>query len=150
HRDQAATCLNIGLSVPDRDAERFLALARERLEHTTLPAPTLALQLSADRFAMPMALHADLLSGAVRQREEFAHTLDRIAARLGEQQVHALRSRPDHRPESSWAVVHNSTTQPAAVDKRPAPEFPDRPLWLLPQPQPLCGLPHLTSHPTPH
>ena len=66
----AATRLHIGLSTPDRNAERFFALAREQLERIELPAPTIGLQLSADQFAAPTALQSDLLNGALQQNEE--------------------------------------------------------------------------------
>lgn len=139
HRDAVATSITVGLSMPDRDSERFLALTRERLEHATLPAATIALQLSADEFAMPTALHTDMLSGAAEQSETFTHTIDRIAARLGEQQVHGVKTVADHRPEASWAS-HSMT---AAEEARQHLDFPDRPLWLLPDPKPLqsSGMP---------
>lgn len=139
HRDAVATSITVGLSMPDRNSERFLALTRERLEHATLPSATLALQLSADEFAMPTALHTDMLSGAAEQNEDFTHTLDRIAARLGEQQVHGVKAVADHRPEASWAP-HPMT---AAEEARQRLDFPDRPLWLLPEPKPLqsSGMP---------
>jgi protein ImuB len=130
HRDAPATRISVGVSMPDRNSERFLTLTRERLEHTVLPSATIALKLSADEFAAPTALHTDMLSGASEQSEEFAHTLDRIAARLGEQHVHGVKAVADHRPESSWATA-------AAEEARQRLEFPERPLWLLAQPQPL-------------
>lgn len=135
HRDALATSVVVGLSMPDRDSERFLSLTRERLEHTVLPAATVALQLSADEFAMPTTLHTDLLSGAARQTEEFSHTLDRLAARLGEQQVQGLKAVADHRPERSWA---RAAAEEARSHLAHSPlKWPDRPLWLLPQPRPL-------------
>ena len=74
HRELPATQIRIGLSMPDRNAERFFALVRERLEHTELPAPTIVLSLSADQFAMPTALQTDLLSGAAAaKRRARAH-----------------------------------------------------------------------------
>jgi protein ImuB len=134
HRDAVATNINVGLSAPDRNSERFLVLTRERLEHATLPSATIALQLSAEEFAMPTALHSDMLSGAAEQSEEFSHTIDRLAARLGEEQVHGLKAVADHRPESTWAQV----TGMAAIEMpRQRLDFPDRPLWLLPEPKPL-------------
>lgn len=130
HRNCTATQLRIGLSAPDRSAERFLALIREQIERTTPPAPTIELRLSADQFAAPTALQSDLLHGELQQAEEFSHTLDRLVARLGEGQVHGLTTIADHRPEASWA--------PRSHDpKRSALRFPERPLWLLPKPQPL-------------
>jgi len=133
HRD-AVTNINVGLSMPDRNSDRFLALTRERLEHTTLPSTTLALQLSAEEFAMPTALHSDMLSGEAEQSEDFSHTLDRLVARLGEEQVHNVKAVADHRPESTWAPL---TGMASIETARQRLDFPDRPLWLLPEPKPL-------------
>lgn len=139
HRDAVTTDVNVGLSMPDRNSERFLALTRERLEHATLPSATIALQLSAEEFAMPTALHSDMLSGAAEQSEDFSHTLDRLAARLGDEQVHGVKAVAEHRPESTWARL-TGLAAAEAVQQRSAGyqlEFPNRPLWLLPEPKPL-------------
>lgn len=154
HRDAVATTLHVGLSMPDRSSERFLTLARERLEHAALPSASVALELSADEFATPTDLHIDLLSGVTEPSEELHHTMDRIAARLGETQVHAVQAVAEHRPEHSWASV-----DPRPTRRLPGPyrgphkrqhrgahlDFPDRPLWLLPEPKPiqLSGMPVL-------
>lgn len=130
HRDGPGTPLDIGLSLADRDANRFLVLVREQLERVELPAPTIGLRLAADQFAMPAALQADLAQGALQQSEDLAHTIDRLAARLGAQQVHGLRQVADHRPEASWAAA-------SLQDARNHPQFPERPLWLLQEPKPL-------------
>ena len=130
HRDAPGTPLAIGLSLADRDANRFLTLVREQLERVTLRAPTIGLSLAADQFAMPAALQADLAQGGLQQSEELAHTIDRIAARLGAQQVHGLQLVADHRPEASWAAAPPQTA-------RSNLQFPERPLWLLQEPKPL-------------
>lgn len=140
HRDAVATTLDIGLSMPDRSSDRFLALTRERLEHASLPLASVALELSADEFAMPTGLNVDMLSGVTEQSEEFHHTIDRIAARLGETQVHGVKAVAEHRPENSWASANPH-------EKRQPLDFPDRPLWLLPEPKPiqLSGMPALAG-----
>lgn len=130
HRDAVATSLAVGLSMPDRNSERFLTLVREKLENVNLPSATVALSLSASEFSMPTALHTDMLSGAALQSEELSHTIDRIAARLGEDRVHGVKAVADHRPEASWAAA-------AAEELRQRLDSPERPLWLLPQPRPL-------------
>jgi protein ImuB len=130
HRDASGTPLDVGLSIADRDAHRFLALVRERLDRVELPAPTIGLRLAADQFAMPAALQADLAQGGLQQSEDLAHTIDRLAARLGAQQVHGLRQVADHRPEASWSTAPLQTA-------RDNPRFPERPLWLLQEPKPL-------------
>jgi protein ImuB len=142
HRNQADTQLRVGLSAPDRNAERFFSLTREQLERTELSAPTCELQLTAEQFAAPTALQTDLLSGAAQESEELAHTLDRLAARLGDEQVHSLKLIADHRPEASWA--------PAPLnEKRSGVHFPERPPWLLSQPKPLqlSSTPRITAGP---
>lgn len=142
HREHPATEIRAGLSAPDRDAGRFFELVREHLERTDLPAPTIGLSLLAEQFAMPTALQTDLLNGGLQQTEALTHTLDRLAARLGKENVHGLQSIADHRPEASWA----STTPER---KAPEPNFPGRPLWLLPEPKPLqiSAIPLITSGP---
>lgn len=130
HRQAPATEIRIGASMPERNAERLFSLVRERLERTELPGPTVSLSVSADEFAMPTALQTDLLSRSQQQTEAFSHTIDRLAARLGDENVHGLKLMADHRPESSWAA--------GAIAEKPANlRFPDRPLWLLPEPRPL-------------
>jgi protein ImuB len=142
HRDRADTQLRIGLSTPDRNAERFFALTRERLERTELPAPTIELSLLAEQFSAPTALQPDLLSGALQQSEELSHTIDRLAARLGEERVHGLKPIADHRPEASW-------TSASLDEKRSSLHFSERPPWLLQQPKPLqlSSMPQITSGP---
>ena len=130
HRQQPATQLHVGLSTPDRNAERFFDIAREQLERVELSAPTLELTLSADRFASPTALQPDLFNAAFQEAETLSRTLDRMTARLGDAALHGLKPVADHRPESSW--------QETAFDARvPATQFPPRPLWLLPTPEPI-------------
>lgn len=146
HRDHPVTEFFVGLSSPDRNADRFFALVRERLERTELPAPTIELSLVADQFASPTALQTDLLSSAIQQTETLSHTLDRIVARLGEEHVQQLNVVADHRPEASW--IPQSCTEERSI-KRAEPKFPHRPLWLLPEPKllQLSAMPHITSGP---
>lgn len=142
HRETAPTELRIGLSIAERDAERFFALVREQLERTQLAAPAVALSLSARHFTAPAALQADLMNGSAKHAEELSHTMDRIIARLGAEQVHGLKQIAEHRPEKSWAPA-----SPGEVSL--TPRFAERPLWLLPEPRPLhrSALPQIQSSP---
>jgi protein ImuB len=130
HREDPPTEMNVGLSTPERSTERFFALVREQFQRLSLPSPTCELRLIATEFVSPTALQTDALNGALQQAEEVTHTLDRIAARLGEDRVYGLKVTADHRPEACWTAT-------AVREKNALPEFPERPLWLLPQPQPL-------------
>lgn len=142
HREQPATHVRIGLSIPDRSSEKFLALIREQLERIELPAPTIGLRLIADQFSAPTTQQSDLFSQSLQHGEEFAHTVDRIAARLGETSVYGLKLVADHRPEKCWSTA-------AITEKRRSVEFPERPLWLLPEPKPLqlSTVPQITTGP---
>jgi protein ImuB len=128
HRECAPTELTIGMTMPDRNSDRFFALIREQLERVALPAPTSELTLSASEFSSPTALQTDLLNGALDQAEELSHTIDRLTARLGEDHVYGIRTAADHRPESSWTIA-------ADESRIAARRFPERPLWLLPEPK---------------
>lgn len=142
HRTAAATQVSIGSSASDRNADRFFSLVRERLQNLDLPEATLSLSLHASEFATPSALQNDLLNRSLHEVEDLTHTLDRIATRLGNENVHSVRPAADHRPESSWSAT-------SLEEITPTLHFPDRPLWLLPQPRPLevSAIPKITSGP---
>lgn len=142
HREAPATALRIGLIRPDRNGDRFFSVVREQLERTELTAPAIGVRLSAREFADPTALQPELFNRTARDGEDVSHTIDRIAARVGGEQVHGLKLTHDHRPEAAWARAELD-------EKRPALHFPDRPLWLLPEPRPLqlSTMPQITSGP---
>jgi len=138
HHRGALTRLVIGLARPGRDAAQLLALARERLAATVLPAPVHGLRVAADELLQPVLLQNDLFSRAAQHSEQFQQVLDRLAARLGAGAVQALGHTAEHRPERAW---HMSAAQlsapPAAGPEHAALELPRRPCWLLPQPRPI-------------
>ena len=142
HRIATATQVSIGSAASDRSAERFFSLIRERMQNLELPEPTLSLSVSADEFATPSALQTDLLNRSIHEAEDLTHTLDRIANRLGSENVHGVKPAADHRPEASWMAT---PMEKAASNLK----FPDRPLWLLPEPRALqlAALPRITSGP---
>lgn len=142
HRQKPATQLHVGLATPDRNAERFFAVVREQLERTELAAPATELKLHATQFVAPTALQPDLFNGALQQTETLSHTLERMAARLGETALQGLKTVPEHRPEASWSAAEWNKEFPPA-------DFPPRPLWLLPEPKPLPSsvLPSIVSGP---
>lgn len=142
HSEGACTSMRIGLSLPDRSADKFLTLVREQLERITLSAPTIGLRLIADRFSASSTQQSDFFSHALQNGGDLAHTIDRLTARLGADQVYGLKMTADHRPEKSWSKAQLN-------DKREMLQFPERPLWLLPEPKPmqLSSIPQITSGP---
>ena len=133
HHRAAATRLTIGLARPGRDAAQLLALARERLATTALAAPVHGLRVEADELLQPLVLQGDLFSHAAQQAEQLQHSLDRLTARLGHTAVQSLDSTDDHRPERAWRLSAARSAAPAAHQS--ASPVPDRPCWLLPEPQ---------------
>ena len=133
HHRAAATRLTIGLARPGRDAAQLLALARERLAATVLATPVHGLGVEANELLQPLVLQNDLFTHAAQQAEQLQRSLDRLTARLGHAAVRALDSAADHRPERAWRLSTAQIAVPAA--QRGTSSTPDRPCWLLPEPQ---------------
>lgn len=159
HRHDAqaprATELHIELAEPAVDAEHLQLLLRERLAHCQLLAPTLELQLQCDELRRSPAPNGELFPTRQGEREGLLRLLERLRARLGDEQVQQLQPQPDHRPEwGSRSVAALPRKAVAASARRPeartsvpvtvpVPTQPSalpltRPVWLLPDPLPLA------------
>jgi protein ImuB len=122
----------VGLLRPARATEHFFDLLRQRLERLELPAPVTELELWAGPVEPLAASSRGLFPRVSGEREDGERLLERFQARLGEKRVCGLELRADHRPEYAWSYCAPGQTRPAAHRRR-------RPLWLLPQPQPLLA-----------
>ncbi|HEY1724207.1 MAG TPA: DNA polymerase Y family protein [Steroidobacteraceae bacterium] len=130
HHRAPPSSVTIGLSAPARDAAQFLLLARERLHSLTLAAPVLALSLEALEFTAASVVQADFFGSDEQQLQQLQLLLDRLQARLGEQQVQGLQLQADYRPERAWQL--------AAPQQPPAPASihdAARPCTLLREPR---------------
>ena len=145
HRGDAAetTPLRIELAEPALDAEHLQLLLRERLAQLVLPAPTLELRLQCSDTVRRAAPNGELFPTRQSQAQGLTRLLERLRARLGEAQVLRVVAVADHRPEHACMlqpvvqpVMHPTAPAgaPAAVSTLPL----HRPLWLLPEPQPLA------------
>lgn len=141
HNRQAATRIVIRLLVPGRNARHLLALLRQRLESTQLPAPVTGLWLRADKVLVSAPPATDLFGSAKQQQEEQQLLVERLQARLGVAAVQGLEGVPGHRPERVWRYCSPGTKSPAVKSEMMAP----RPLWLLACPTPLVHKPRLES-----
>jgi protein ImuB len=130
HHRRSPSSLTVGMSAPTREAAQLLLLARERLHGLVLAAPVLALGLEALEFTAPAVMQADLFGDEVQPLQQLQLLLDRLRARLGEQQVLGLQLLDDFRPERAWRCVQPEQTR-AAV---PVPAAV-RPCALLPEPR---------------
>ena len=146
HRQAAMTRCELRLVAPGAAARHLGALFAGQLARLALPQAVRALELRAGALlpltpATPMLWQPGEHGGGAGSE---AHVLiERLQARLGQGAVHGLRLLDGHRPESSWAIAPPpSAGQPAR--KSVPPPSRQRPLWLLPAPQPLAvraGLP---------
>ncbi len=173
HMNHGRTTLVISVATPERSAERFLLLAREKLAQlairpatafgaksdtkpvgkaaagSTVNAPILALAIAANTLVEFEEHNRSFLRDARSDAIGWQHLVDRLATRLGSDQVYRLRAIDDHRPEQAWqaadAAHGNSSTNVARPATAPLP-LP-RPLWLLRTPRilksehdlPLCA-----------
>jgi protein ImuB len=153
HRGEAAeaTQLHVELAEPSLDLGHLQLLLRERLAQVVLAAPTLDLELHCSDLARSAAPNGELFPTRQSQAQGLVRLLERLRARLGDEQVLRVVAVADHRPERATGL------QP--VLQKPAPAQPShppsmlplhRPLWLLPAPQPLAerdALPLLAGRP---
>jgi protein ImuB len=155
-----ATELKVELAEPALDPAHLQLLLRERLARCTLAAPTLELRLHCQHLVAAPAPNGELFPTRASQQEGLLRLLERLCARLGEDQVQRLVPVADHRPErASRSVPAQGRYTPVGapvnvradkpIDAPPAarasPGVPGhtalplrRPAWLLPEPMPLA------------
>ena len=130
HERCADTEVTIGLLAPERSPAMLFELARGRLEQVRVPAPVRGVQLIARELPAFVPAGRDLFDTRPQQAVPWEQLRERLRARLGDDAVHGLAVRADHRPERAWQIEAASLRAP------PAPRVP-RPGWLLARPMPL-------------
>jgi protein ImuB len=148
------TVLHLALAEPALDAAHLQTLLRERLARTALHAPTLELRLYCADLVPGQAPNGELFPSAAAQAEGLARLLERLRARLGDDQVRCLVPVADHRPECGSRQCpprHAAGHLPQPMVRPLAADLPlHRPAWLLPEPLPLAerdALPLLQGRP---
>jgi protein ImuB len=137
------TTLAIALAEASNDPDHLHTLLRERLGRLPLPAPTLELRLHCHDLVRRAAPNAELFPTRASEREGLVRLVERLQARLGRAQVLRVQRVADHRPECATRL------QPLDAGAPPPREAPlppaalagchlTRPVWLLPEPQPLA------------
>jgi len=97
--------LVIRTAVPTLDMAHLQRLLAENLERITLPAPVLYLRLRTVETAALSGATISLLPDEQCKGDDLTHLLERLAARLGPEQVLRAVARADHRPECMQAWV---------------------------------------------
>lgn len=118
--------------------ERLERVLRERLERIELVAPVAALRLEAAEWVSCPGQSGALFGDAGDGRNDMGALLERLSARLGDEQVYRLAIRDDYRPECATAreraeLKGNRSDQGARTSSPPLP----RPLCLLETPESL-------------
>ena len=133
HEHHADTEVVVGLLAAERDPALLFELSRSRLEQVQVPAPVRGMRLLAEELPPFVPAGRELFDERPAQAVPWDTLRERLRARLGEDAVHGLAARDDHRPEQAWRRVPLPL-----VANAPLPSAP-RPTWLLPQPIPLRG-----------
>lgn len=130
HRNLADSQVPIGLLSAERDPAMLFELTRGRLENLQLPAPVLAVRLTARELPAFTPTHRELFEERPQQSLPWEQLRERLRARLGDGAVQELGARHDHRPECAWRPQHADRNEP------PFSNVP-RPGWLLAESKPL-------------
>lgn len=132
HEHEAPTRLELRTGTPTHDARLLASLTREHLARITLPEAVTALRLRAPDWIEQPGRSRDLFgtqAPSPQDRQEARDVLvERLRARLGRDAVYSLSASGDHRPERAQQRDEPGRAQPAAGK-------PQRPLWLLPEPE---------------
>ncbi|MES2607079.1 MAG: DNA polymerase Y family protein, partial [Pseudomonadota bacterium] len=145
HMNHGRTTLVIGVATPERSADRFLTLAREKLTQMQMSAPILALGIAADKLLEFDESNRSLIPDAKSRAIGWDHLIDKLVTRLSNDRVYRLRALDDHRPEHAWQPTEATMTKLPHTPKLQVP----RPLWLLREPRSLStedGTPLCQGH----
>ena len=119
----------VGLLSATRDVNRLLRVLREQLDRLQLEDAVMSVTVEADRFEPAAAIQDDLFSDAGAQLgEKLTELRERLSARLGPAAVRQLIVSPDQRPQAAQGMAGSGPCVKGL-------DHPDRPLWLLSQPQ---------------
>lgn len=139
HLRAAATTIKVGAAEAERSAQHWLDLVRIRFEQLELPEPVIAVRLEAGEGRARKSRSKSLALGAKPARSleySMRQLAERLAARMGNEAVHGVHAVAEHRPQYAWRAqdVLNAAEKPGPG---PLSNGAPRPLWLLPEPEPL-------------
>ncbi len=122
---------SVGLLAPEREHQRLLMLISARLANLKLDRSVWAVSVHAEQLHSLSSKQRSFLEDRASHRLARLQLLERLQARLGKDKVQTLVLGNDHRPEYAWSVSNVSPRNAMS-------NYPLRPLWLLPQPQPMA------------
>lgn len=131
HWHQDPTAVVIGSAIPYRETGCWLELVHGRLGNLMLPAPVHEIELHTGRFMPYTAVNNDFVGDRPSAENSMQRLVDLLRSRIGRKAVSGITVTPDARPADAWASV-----EPGVATKDPR-VGPDRPLYVLPEPEPL-------------
>jgi len=149
HLHGPATHLPLGCVQPDRAVDHWFDLLRIRFERLVLPAPVIAIRLSAGQgqaFAAATRTLPFHQQDDAGPRIPITHLAERLGARIGDESVHGVMTVAEHRPQYAWRPQRRlGGISPGGRGPGFGLDTSRRPLWMLGEPQLLDareGVPH--------
>jgi protein ImuB len=96
--------LKVAWALPSRDAEHLIWLLREKVNQTVLAASVIELKLVADQTGEYAGQSDTLFPMPESDGDSIARLLERLTARLGQENVLQMSVQDDHRPERARRV----------------------------------------------
>ena len=134
HANRTKTAIRIGVAKVERKADRLVSLTREHLTRLDLPDAVLALSIQVERVHLYEEVSESWLPDQTRDADSWFQLLNKLAARLGPENVYQLQSIDDYRPEQSWRSFPAITPM---KPNRPSVTGALRPMFLLRSPRKL-------------
>ena len=131
HADSPPTRFRIGSIASHRDSRQWQVLIDTQLQYKSFPAPVTEILLISGSLHPYQAINHSLLSDEHDIVHETSKLLALLQARLGAAAVYGVSALDDVRPERAWEIAVPGKT------KTGMRRLGDRPLLLLPTPQPL-------------
>ena len=140
HHRKPATRVSLKFLDATANTKHLFQVATERLGALVLDAPVIRLDLESGELAGLPRDDTDLFTKSKAQSTSIEQILDKLSARLGKDALYTAMPGDDHRPEKAWLST--------LLNARQAPDqWPARPLWLLPTPEPLMETVELETPP---
>jgi len=138
HDHSTHTPLPIRLQKAARQAEHFLSIITERLDHLTLPHTVERVTLRIDQVLPYAEPHADLFDKRESDKQDWQQLTELIKARIGNEKIYCVQTIADHRPERAWQYcsigkTHNNSNTQTWIKTL------HRPTGLLSQAQPIAA-----------
>lgn len=111
--------VQIRTATPTLDMAHLQRLLAENLQRISLPAPVLYLRLRTLETVALSGATVSLLPDAQRSGDDWVQLIERLAARLGPEQVVCALPHADHRPECMQDWVPAATALPSAAVAMP-------------------------------